>query len=290
MLSSRHGLHGAFQTDVVACAHGLGIRASGAPGRFWGPAGLRAPSGGREGHGQQSRVGCQRWSKKNGSGRKAEAVGELWERLGEPLPAPVCFGARQPRAVSWSVSWQEASVTAFWPGEAWPRVGCLSLFLKAQRNYGRPALSVSLVPLRSKPPICPEVTAKGSGRIQGRSSPCGPSCVPGVVWQGRQHSPRCLARPPSAPFPFSAPHPHSGLPNPRYLTNPPFTPHPPPTPNHCREEYGTAWTGHCQGSSSLSPCRASGVLALSPTPPCRHTLASTEARPCSSSPGTPISA
>lgn len=115
-------------------------------------------------------------------------------------------------------------------GEAWPRVGCLSLFLKAQRNYGRPALPVSLVPLRSKPPICPEVTAKGSGQIQGRSSPCGPSCVPGVVCQGEQHGPRCLARPPSAPFPFSAPRPHSGLPNPRYLTNPPFTPLPPPAP------------------------------------------------------------
>lgn len=37
---------------------------------------------------------------------------------------------------------------AFWPGEAWPRVGCLSLFLKAQHDYGWPAFPVSLVPLR----------------------------------------------------------------------------------------------------------------------------------------------
>lgn len=40
-------------SDVAACANGLGIQASGAQGRFWGPRGLRAPSGGGGGHRQQ---------------------------------------------------------------------------------------------------------------------------------------------------------------------------------------------------------------------------------------------
>lgn len=72
-----------------------------------GSGGLRVPSGGREGHRQQSRDRCQRWNKKNGSGRKAGAVGCTGREWGSPYPllfaldqggrvllAGVCLGKR----------------------------------------------------------------------------------------------------------------------------------------------------------------------------------------------------